>query len=210
MFPEPKVTIGLPPPFEPDFRNKILFIEDTMITLDTERLCVRQFLLSDWEVLNVFLSDPEVIRYMHFRAWTEEKRRKWFVWCVQNGEEPNSDAFNWAITLKTSGELIGWLGIGGASQPTVERERDFGYALSRQSWGQGYMSEALTAVLRFEFDVLKTPRIYGECDLANMASGRVMEKAGMRYEGIFLDADSDECHRYALSLHEFDQRGSLL
>ncbi len=179
-----------------------------MITLETERLYLRHFLLSDWDALNEFLADPEVIRFMHFNSWTEEKRHKWLTWCVQNSEQPNPDAYNWAITLKRSGQLIGWLGIGTASHPTVAGERDFGYALNRQFWGAGYMPEALRAVLRFEFDILKTPRVYAECSLENVASARVMEKVGMRHEGIFRDADFEgnveERHRYAIYPHGFN------
>jgi ribosomal-protein-alanine N-acetyltransferase len=123
---------------------------------------------------------------------------------VQSSAEPNPDAYNWAITLKSTGQLIGWLGIGSPSHPTIPGERDFGYALNRDFWGNGYMPEALGAVLRFEFETLKTPRIYGECELENPASARVMEKVGMQYEGLFLDDDSDECHRYAIYPHQID------
>ena len=55
-----------------------------MTTLQTARLNLRHFQLSDWEALNTFLSDPEVIRLMHFRSWSEETRRRWLLWCVQN------------------------------------------------------------------------------------------------------------------------------
>ena len=144
---------------------------------------------------------------MHFNSWTEAKRYKWLLWCVQNSEQPNPDAYNWAITLKSSEQLICWLGIGGATQPTIAGERDFGYALIRQFWGHGYMPEALVAVLRFEFDILKTPRIFAECELKNVASVRVMAKTGMKHEGIFREADFEgnvrERHRYAIYPHEF-------
>jgi len=179
-----------------------------MIELETERLLLRPFQLTDWDELNALLSDPEVIRYMHFNSWTEEKRYKWLVWCVENNELANPDAYNWAITLRASTLLIGWLGIGAASHPTIAGERDFGYALHRDFWGLGYMPEALAAVLRFEFEQLKTPRIYGECELENSASARVMEKAGMRHKGVFLDADFEgnrrQRHRYAIDPQEFE------
>lgn len=179
-----------------------------MYTLETKRLHLRPFQLSDWDALNNFLADPEVTRYMHFRAWTEEKRRQWLAWCIQNSAEPTPDAYNWAITLIATGQLIGWLGIGTASHPTVVGERDFGYALNRDFWGKGYMPEALGAVLRFEFETLKTTRIYGECELENPASARVMEKVGMQYEGLFLDDDFDECHRYAIYPHQLDSNSA--
>ena len=157
------------------------------------------------------LSDPEITRYMHFAAWDEEKRREWFEWCIDNNREPDPDVYNWAISLKATDTVIGWLGIGSASHPTMEHERDFGYVLNRHVWGQGYMTEALRAVLAYEFDVLGTQRIFATCETANRASARVMEKAGMRYEGTFDDTDSEGNqalrHRYAIQTNEYRSRG---
>lgn len=173
-----------------------------MPVLTTERLILRDFEPADWGTTNAILSDPEITRYMHFAGWNEEKRREWFEWCIENSQEPNPDVYNWAICLKDTPNVIGWLGIGSPSQPTMEHERDFGYALSPRYWGQGYMTEALEAVLSYEFMMLKTQRIFATCEVSNPASARVMEKAGMRYEGTFDDTDSEGNralrHRYAI------------
>ena len=152
-----------------------------MAILECDRLVLRDFVSTDWDSINAMLSDPEVTRYMHFAAWTEEKRREWFEWCVANSHQPNPNVYNWAISLKTSGTVIGWLGIGSARHPTMDHERDFGYALDRQTWGQGYMTEALRAVLAYECETLGTERIFATCDTSNRASARVMEKGGMQY-----------------------------
>ena len=164
---------------------------DVMLTLETDRLLLGDFAPADWDAINAVLSDREVTRYMHFSAWDAEKRRAWFEWCLENNRLAKPDVYNWAIRLKEADTLIGWLGIGSASHPTVERERDFGYVLDRRYWRQGYMTEALQAVLAFEFETLATPRIFATCETANPASARVMEKAGMRYEGTFDDVDSE-------------------
>jgi len=184
-----------------------------MPLLETNRLLLRDFVPLDWEAINTVLSDPEVTRYMHFAAWTEEKRREWFDWCIDNSHELNPDVYNWALALKTTGTVIGWLGIGSASHPTMDHERDFGYALDRHAWGHGYMTEALRAVLAFEFEALGTQRIFATCETANRASARVMEKAGMHYEGTFDDTDSEGNqalrHRYAMHTNEYGSRDEL-
>ena len=63
------------------------------------------------------------------------------------------------------------------------RSGEVGYSLSRAYWNQGIMTEALRAVLAFGFDTLQLNRIEAQHETDNPASGRVMEKAGMRPEG---------------------------
>jgi len=175
----------------------------TMRMLETERLILRDFVEADWDAINGMLSDAEATRYMHFATWAAEKRRKWLTWCLTNSQLPTPDAYNWAIVLKTTAQTIGWFGIGGASHPGVENERDFGYLLVRRAWGHGYMTEALRAVLRYEFETLGTPYISATCETANPASARVMEKVGMQHIKTVRDADSEgnwaERHHYAIS-----------
>jgi ribosomal-protein-alanine N-acetyltransferase len=56
--------------------------------------------------------------------------------------------------------------------------------LARSYWGQGYMAEAVRAIIVFGFRELGLNRIQGMCDLPNIGSARVMEKVGMRFEGV--------------------------
>ena len=158
-----------------------------MPTLETERLILRDFVISDWEALNAFLSDPDVTRFMHFASWDEEKRRRWLVSLVEEASNPQRDAYQWALTLHSNGQLIGWLVIGWSLHAAETRE--CGYALNRQFWGQGYMPEALQAAITYEFTVLGSRCIIAECETENVASARVMQKCGMEYEGMFYDAD---------------------
>jgi ribosomal-protein-alanine N-acetyltransferase len=61
---------------------------------------------------------------------------------------------------------------------------EIGYALSRRYWGEGYMSEAVNAVIEFGFREMLLNRIMARCEVNNIASARVMEKVGMQLEGI--------------------------
>lgn len=178
--------------------------------LETERLILRNYVPADWASVDDFLSDPLVTRYMHFSSWTPAQRRQWFSWCIRDSRRADRDADNWAISLKETGVVIGWLGIGAPSHPTTEHERDFGYALSRTYWGHGYMTEALSAVLVYEFEVRGSQRVFAECEAPNIASARVMEKAGMRYEGTFHDSDGEgnlaTRRRYGIHRQEYSAR----
>lgn len=178
-----------------------------MLTLETERLILRNFIEEDWEALNAIMIDPEVKRYSYFATWDEAERREWFAWLVQDAHDQNRDAYNWAITLKRDGMLIGWFGIGSASNPMEEGDRSCGYALNRQFWGQGYMPEAMRAVYAYEFGTLGTQLITATCDVRNPASARVMEKCGMTYQATFEDDDGQGIranrHHYAIRKQNF-------
>jgi [ribosomal protein S5]-alanine N-acetyltransferase len=101
--------------------------------------------------------------------------------------------------------LIGWFGIETASdlKEAAQGARSCGYTLNRQFWGQGYMPEAMRAVLIYEFTTLGTSRIIAKCDTQNTASARVMQKCGMIYEGTRDDDDSEgnraSRHHYAIT-----------
>ena len=171
-----------------------------MPIIETERLILRDFALTDWDALNAFLSDPSVTRHMHFSSWDEEKRRQWLVSLVQRASNSHRDVYDWAITLRSNRLLIGWLIIGRSRHATKEgmRECGCGYAINRHYWGQGYMAEALQAGFTYAFTMLGTQQIYAECARENTASARVMQKCGMEYEGMIYDDDGlgNWEHRY--------------
>jgi RimJ/RimL family protein N-acetyltransferase len=175
-----------------------------MARLETTRLILRQFAPGDWDAVNKMLSDPLTTRYMHFAKWTEDQRRRWFDWCMANAQQPDADAINWAIVRKDAGDVIGWFGIGTSSEPS------FGYLLDRAFWNQGYMTEALRAVLAYEFDTRCALQVRATCETANPASARVMEKVGMRREKTVYDADFEgnraRRHHYVITKAEYESR----
>jgi RimJ/RimL family protein N-acetyltransferase len=179
--------------------------------LETPRLILRPFASSDWDAVNTMLSDPVATRYMHFASWTEDQRRDWFDWCVTNARQPDADALIWAIFRRDPGDVIGWLGIGTSSDFAVPGERSFGYLLDRAVWNRGYMTEALRAVLAYEFGIRRAPRLRATCNVANAASARVMEKVGMRREKTVFDANFEgnwaERHHYSITKTEYEARG---
>lgn len=87
-------------------------------------------------------------------------------------------AFNLAI--EHAGELVGNIGI------TIQPEHnlgELGYWIGKPYWNQGFAGEAARRVLALAFDTLLLNRVYARCFAVNIASERVMQKAGMHYEG---------------------------
>ena len=93
----------------------------------------------------------------------------------------NSDNIDWAIELKRDRKVIGGISI--RKWNGDNRCADVGYVLSKKYWNKGIITEALKAVINFGFDELNAHRIEAHCDENNIGSYKVMEKAGMKYEG---------------------------
>lgn len=86
-----------------------------------------------------------------------------------------------AMTRKLNGELVGAVGL--TLHPEAKRA-ELGYWVGRPFWGNGYATEAAGGLMRWAFDDLALDRIYATHLTRNPASGRVMEKLGMRREGV--------------------------
>ena len=146
--------------------------------LKTQRLVLRPFSSADAEAMFAnWAHDEEVTKYL---TWTphrsvEETRALLKVW---EEESKRPDAYHWAITLK--GEVIGDLALVAVHGENAHT----GYCLSRKYWGKGIMSEAYAEVLRYLFEEGGFHRGESCHAVHNPASGKVMEKCGLRYEGL--------------------------
>ena len=101
-----------------------------------------------------------------------------YIQRLYRNDEPSS----WGITLPRTGKLIGTIGFMWWNKDY--RSAEVGYSLSRDYWNQGIMTEALSLIIDFGFKRMRLNRIEAQHVVANAASGRVMEKCGMKKEGI--------------------------
>jgi RimJ/RimL family protein N-acetyltransferase len=173
------------------------------LTLKTERLTIRDLRPDDFAEIHALRSDPEVARFMDFDPETAAQTRGWLADVVKHNQKQPRIGYNFAIVRESDSRIIGWIGIGAPSKPSgrYERELDFAYALRPPYWAQGFMTEALGAVLAFAFEKLSADFIYGECDVRNVASARVMEKAGMRLDHIGSERHRDP--RFSIDAREW-------
>ena len=86
------------------------------------------------------------------------------------------------VELKRSRRLIGAVGLRDIDRGHCQAE--MGFWVGVESWGKGFASEAATAAMRYGFECLKLNRIYAHNMVRNPASGRVLEKIGMKQEGL--------------------------
>lgn len=149
--------------------------------LITERLILREFEEQDWRPILAYQSDPLYMRYTPWTRRTEEDVRRFIHMFMHWRDEQPRRKFQLAIVLRSNGKLIGNCGIRGSSQRSWEAE--IGYELDNHYWGQNYTTEAAKALLKFGFNELQLHRVWAYCIADNVASARVMEKAGMRFEG---------------------------
>ena len=146
--------------------------------IPTERLVLRKPRMEDASVLfERYACDPEVTRYLVWKPHKSLQETEQFLRTCEQLWRAGRD-YTYAITLREDDNLIGMFSL---HPMTVKLE--VGYALAHPYWGKGYMTEALRTVIAW---ALKQPDIYrvqAFCDVENMASARVMEKAGMTREG---------------------------
>lgn len=163
--------------------------------LETARLILRPFVVDDAADFYRLNSDPEVLRYTGDQppASVEDARLGLL-------ERPLADyrryGFGrWACVLKATGQFIGFAGL--KYVPELS-EVDLGYRLSREFWGQGMATEAGRASVAHGFDELGLRRIIGLVEPRHLASVRVLEKCGMKYEGM-VDYRGEPVAQYAVS-----------
>lgn len=126
-----------------------------------------------------------VTRYLTWQPYKQIEEAFDYIQTVINNYA-NEDYYHWVITEKDSGDVIG--SIGAVEHRDDIAEMEIGYCLSERFWGKGYMTEAFSAVIRYLFEEVGLNRILAAHDVRNPASGRVMEKCGLLYEGTLRQA----------------------
>ncbi len=151
-------------------------------TLETERLLLRPFRLSDASDIQrlaghylIYLTTAGIPHPYPDGAAEEwvAKQEKWFQDRV---------AVHFALTLKSTGELIGCMTLFGMSK--THRNAELGYWIAVDEWGKGYATEAGREVLHHGFGVLNLHRVQARHQSNNSTSGRVLEKLGRDVRGL--------------------------
>jgi RimJ/RimL family protein N-acetyltransferase len=150
------------------------------VFLETDRLLLRRFTEADVDNLVELDSDPEVMRFINGGRPTSREE-------VRNDILPAFLAYYqrfagygfWAAVEKSTGEFLGWFHFRPPPDADVD-DVELGYRLRRSAWGKGYATEGSRALIRKGFTELGVQRVFAETMAVNLASRRVMEKAGLR------------------------------
>lgn len=151
-----------------------------MIIVETKRLVLRQFRLSDLDAMNHIFGDPEVMRFGD-GVQTPEWVHNWLCHCLENYRQKTGIG-SWAVVEKNSTRVIGYCGLFYFPDICGQPEMEIGYRLARSYWGYGYATEAAQAICDYAFNTLDLSRLISMIDPQNVSSIRVVEKLGMHYE----------------------------
>ena len=155
-----------------------------MKLLETERLYLRCFTPQDGGLLYELDADPEVMRYISKGEGTSRERIEKEILPRVLGYYSHSPPRGvWAAHLRGSDEFIGWFHL--RPDKLEPPDAELGYRLKRFCWGQGLATEGSRALLQKGFQEWGHARIVARALKANLASQRVMEKVGLRFEGEF-------------------------
>ena len=153
--------------------------------LRTDRLILRRLRRRDAQALFDYAKDREVSDRVLWEAHRSLGDSRAFIRAARRQYRKGLPSV-FGIELKETGALIGTIGFAWLNGDNETAE--IGYSLSRAYWNQGLMTEALEAVLRFAFTELHLNRVEAQHELTNPASGRVMDKVGMKEEGILRES----------------------
>lgn len=156
-----------------------------MILFETPRLCVRRLRPDDADALFAVFGDPLVARFVGDGApLTRAQCEQWIAVSLRNYEAKGFGAS--AVEFKETGEFAGACGIvygPGRAEPEIV------YGFGRAWWGRGIAGEVVPAMLRYGVEQCGLPRVMATIAPENLASRRVAEKAGMRFDREEIDPE---------------------
>jgi ribosomal-protein-alanine N-acetyltransferase len=156
------------------------------VSIETERLILRELLLSDVDGMFEMDSNPNVHRFVGKKPLTRIDESLDQIKNIQEQYKKNGIG-RWAVILKETNEFIGWSGIKLITNEINNHQNfyEIGYRFSEKHWGKGYATEAGKAFVAYAFNEMKVEALYAYADEGNENSRKILEKLGLRYVNCF-------------------------
>lgn len=173
----------------------------------TERLVLERWDEARLEEFVAICAEPEVMRFIgRGETWDPARAEEGFERALERWREHGFGRRS--LIEEVSGKWLGFVEINpvGPGVAGIDpHEIEIGWWLARSAWGHGFATEGAVAIRDEGFERVGLERIIGRFQPANAASGRIMEKLGMRYEH-----DTIGRHDEALSIYGLDRSTWLL
>ena len=154
---------------------------DSLPTIDAPRVRLRWLTEGDVDALYAVFSDEVMMRFWSSPAMTDRAEAVALLARVHDFFNKKT-GFQWGIERKTDGQVMGTCTIFHLDAANMRGE--VGYGLASVYWNQGYMIEALTALVDFAFGTLRLRRLEADVDPRNANSLKVLDKLGFQREGL--------------------------
>jgi ribosomal-protein-alanine N-acetyltransferase len=162
-------------------------ISQLVLPIVTERLVLRDFRASDAAAMQRYMEEPSHWLYQLVAEPTRDHIQAVIQNIFAGQAAAVRDHYVLAVTLKDAPASIIGEGIVSRDTDHTHRQGEIGFGLAHACWGQGYGSEIVMALVAAGFGQMHLHHLTGRCSPDNLASARVMEKAGMRREALLRD-----------------------
>lgn len=146
--------------------------------IETPRLIIREFTMSDVDDLAYILNKPEVMHFSRTGAISTEETAIKIKSYINSYQQHGYG--KWAVIHRNTGKLIGYCGIA-IEQIDNNLENELGYRFDPDFWHQGFATEAVSSCINYAFDTLNLEYLLGIVEPENTASVRVLQKIGMEF-----------------------------
>lgn len=151
-----------------------------MVSIETERLLIRDHIETDISSLHKFISDEKAMYYLpEIKTNTLDESKENLYEAVKEAQLENRTKYFFAITLKESSEYVGEIGYTVIIDSASGKVVNLGYFILKDFWGRGFVTEAAKAVIDYAFKQGDIVKIETGCVKENFGSEKVMKKAGM-------------------------------
>lgn len=172
------------------------------MTIETERLILRDMTENDYDSLHAILTDPETMQH-YPKPYDDAGVHRWLSWTADNYARHGFGL--WAVTLKETGEFIGDCGI--TMQPIHGQWLpEIGYHFNKRFWRRGYASEAAAACIRVAFEQFSFPAVYSYMSHTNEASYCTAMKCGMTFVEEYEDSDNERLRVYRIDRETWEKQ----
>ena len=174
--------------------------------LETERLILRELLETDLDGMFELDSNATVHKYLGNKPISTKEQAAEIIRFIRE-QYDQLGIGRFAAIEKSSGDFIGWSGLklNAGEKEELNGVRDFvdiGYRFFPKYWGKGYATESSIATLKFGFEEMNYPVIYGAAETANIASNKILQKIGLKFINDFHYGDIP-CKWYALKKEDY-------
>ena len=180
--------------------------------IEATRITLRRISIADVDALFEVFSNTEVMRYWSTPPLADRDAAVALVNEIHDSFERQL-MLKWAVAKRADDSLIGTTTL--YNLDFSNRRAELGYALGRAHWGQGYMQEALQALLGYAFETLDLRRLEADVDPRNQASIQTLERLGFQQEGLLRErwevaGEIQDAFFYGLLRSEWKQNGAVI